>query len=218
MLQSIKQGFHPFQLQAGTKEAGEELFLSNQCRNIAIGNGIGAKIALQQSFITKGNLFGIKAFGEIYTGRRKPIFQLCQSPIPIGMGEVAFADKKESGNMIFPQQPPKSFGVGLDTVGAADNENSIVQHTQGALGFRGKINVTRGIQKSNLRITKRKPCLFGKDGDSSGPLQSMGIKKAISVINSPHLFDLTGKIKKPFGKGGFTGIHMGQKPQNDTLF
>ena len=50
--------------------------------------------------------------------------------------------------------------MSLDAIGAAHHQDSIVQNLEGALHFRRKIHMSRGIQQSDLQIPQGQDGLF----------------------------------------------------------
>ena len=58
--------------------------------------------------------------------------------------------------------------------------------------------MSRGIKDGHLTLTKRKPCLFRKDGDATLPLLIIVIKKSIALIHPALLPDAAGQIQEGF--------------------
>ena len=50
--------------------------------------------------------------------------------------------------------------MSLDAIGAAHHQDSIVQNLEGALHFRRKIHMSRGIQQGGLQIPQGQDGLF----------------------------------------------------------
>ena len=50
--------------------------------------------------------------------------------------------------------------MSLDAIGAAHHQDSIVQNLEGALHFRRKIHMSRGIQQGDLQIPQGQDGLF----------------------------------------------------------
>ena len=119
--------------------------------------------------------------------------------------------------MITAQEPPKGFRMSLNAIGTADHQHRAIQHAQCALGLRGEVHMTRCIQQREFRVAHGKLCLFGKDGNTSGSLQRVGIQITVTMIHTAEFFNFSRLIQHGLGKGGFSRIHMGQNADDDFL-
>lgn len=85
--------------------------------------------------------------------------------------------------MVPAQQLPQGFRMSLDAVGAADDQNGVIQDLKGALHLRREIHVSRGVQKGESQVPAWQPGLLGEDGNAPRPLQAVGIQKGVLVIH-----------------------------------
>ena len=113
--------------------------------------------------------------------------------------------------MVPGQQLPQGAGVALNPVGAADDQNGIVQHLEGALHLRGEVHVPRCVQQGNGQILERQHCLLGEDRDAAFPLLAVGIQKGILVIHPAQLAQPPASIEQSLRQSGLTRVNMGQQ-------
>ena len=162
LVHQCQQRLHPLQLQGGAEAQGEQLPGPNQAAQIPPGDGAGFQIGFQQGLVTQGGIFHNFRFrcGEIHHAAAKLGAQLLQQLLPLGPGEVHFVQEQEGGHPIAFQQPPEGKGVGLNAVGAADNQHGAVQHRHGALGLGGKIHMPRRVHQGNGPMGRFQPGLL----------------------------------------------------------
>ena len=65
----------------------------------------------------------------------------------LGSSQVHFIEKEKGRDVVPAQQLPQGLRMSLDAVGAADDQNGVVQHLKGALHLRREIHMSRGVQK-----------------------------------------------------------------------
>ena len=100
--------------------------------------------------------------------------------------------------------------MGLDAVGATDDQDGPVQHLEGPLRLCGKIHVSRGVQQGDLRVPHRQQRLLGENGDAPLPLHGVRIQKGISMVHTPQLAQLSRPVEQGLGEGGLSRVHVGQ--------
>ena len=120
--------------------------------------------------------------------------------------------------MIPPQQTPEGFGVALDPVRPADDQDGIVQHLQGPLHLGGKIHMPRGVQQGDPGIPLVKNRLLGKNRDAPAPFQAVGVQECVLVIHPAQTPDAARPVEQGLGQGGFARVHMGQYPHHQLFF
>ena len=109
------------------------------------------------------------------------------------------------------QHPPEGQGVGLDAVGAADDQHRAIQYRHHSFRFRGKIHMPRGIHQGQGQLFRGKQGLLGENGDAPLPFQIVGVQKCVAVIHPSPGPTGTGAVQQSFGKGGLARVHMGHK-------
>ena len=210
--QRVQELVHTVQLQGGAEAAGEQPALGNKLGEVAIRQVPFLQIPLQQCLVTQsGSLFqqGLPGQGEIHEALVQAAQPLQQGG-PVRPGQIHLVDKEEHRDLVTLQQPPKGAGVGLHTVGAADDQHRAVQHLQRPLHLCRKVHMTRGIQNLKLHIIYGQAGLLGKDGDPPLPLQAVGIQKGVPVIHPAQLAQLAAPVEHGLRQGGLTRVHMGQ--------
>ena len=65
--------------------------------------------------------------------------------------------------------------MSLNTIRAADDQNSTVQNGHSAFGLGGKVHVPRGIYQCNVQPGRLQASLLGENGDAPGLLQCVGV-------------------------------------------
>ena len=123
--------------------------------------------------------------------------------------KVHFIDKEKHRNVVSLQQLPKGLGVALHPIGAADDQNGIVQHLQRALHLGRKIHMPGGIQKGDTAAFDGQDRLLGKDGDPPLFLQGVGVQKRILMVDPTDAADGAGLIQQSLRQSGLAGVYMG---------
>ena len=100
--------------------------------------------------------------------------------------------------------------MALDSVGAADDQNGIVQHPHGPLRLAGEVHVARRIQKGDGGLPQRQDGLLGKDGDAPLPLDGVGVQKSVLVVHPAQTTERPTPVEQAFRQGSFARVHMGQ--------
>ena len=176
------------------------------------GNFALPEIGVETGFITEGQLFRIggREFDNL-------IRQLAAEGGGKGLrivGKIGFVEEENDGDVPLLQETPEGSGVGLDTVGGADDQDGGIEHIQGALGFAGKIRVAGGVHEGQVRAVPGEAGFFGKDGDAPVLFHRVCIEKSVAVIHATLAAQGSGKEKHGLGKGGFARVHMGTKPDD----
>ena len=99
----------------------------------------------------------------------------------------------------------------LYAVGAADDQNGIVEDTQGTLGLRREVDMAGGIEQSDRPAVALQHGLLGEDGNAALALDLEGIQKGIAVIHPAQRPPGTAAEQQRFRKRRLSGIHMGQQ-------
>ena len=98
--------------------------------------------------------------------------------------------------------------MSLHAVGTADDQDSVIQHLEGAFHLGGKVYVARGIQQGQFRIRKPHNGLFGEYGNAPCPFQGMGIQKGVPVIHPARGTDGAGAVEQCLAQCRFSSVHM----------
>ena len=108
--------------------------------------------------------------------------------------------------------------MALHPVGAADDQDTIIQHREGALHLGGKIHMAGGIQQADLQLFIPQNGHLGKDGNAPGTFQLVGIQQGIPVIHPPQAAQFPKPVEQPLRQGRFARVHMGQNPHGQPPF
>ena len=147
------------------------------------------KILLQKSLMAKGNLLPepgppVPVFtAEFLTAAPQLRLQLLHEPSLVRAGPVHLVYKKEYGNLVLIQQPPKSAHMALHPVRSAYNQNTVVQYLQRPLHLCAEIHMPRRVQQDDLSSLPDKLCLLGKDGDAPLSLQREIVQKSVPMVH-----------------------------------
>ena len=77
--------------------------------------------------------------------------------------------------------------MALDAVGAADDQDGVIQHLERPLHFRGEVHVARGVQQCHRPFPQGEHRLLGEDGDAPLPLQVVGVQEGVLVVHPSQL-------------------------------
>jgi len=101
--------------------------------------------------------------------------------------------------------------VGLDAVGAVDDQDSAVENGHGALGLGGEVHVARRVHQGHIQMPGLQQGQLGENGDAPAALQVMGVEKRVPMIHPSQLPPGTRAVEQCFRQGRLTRIHMGQQ-------
>ena len=107
--------------------------------------------------------------------------------------------------------------MGLDAVGAADDQHGAVQHPEGPLRLGGEVHMAGGVQQRHFRVSYGQQRLLGEDGDAPLPLDGIRIQKGVPVVHPAQLPQCPAAVEQRLGQGCFSGVHMGQDAQDQFL-
>ena len=119
--------------------------------------------------------------------------------------------------MVPGQQPPQGGGVPLNAVCAADNQNGVIQHLEGALHLAGEVHMARCVQQGQVQAVQRQAGLFGENGDAPLPLLSVGVQKGVPVVHPSQAAQLAALIEQRLRQGGLARIHMGKQTSTNAF-
>ena len=120
---------------------------------------------------------------HVRTSRMQDLFALLQKRCRIFAGNIHFGYEQEHRDLISVQQLPECLGMGLNAVGAADDQNGIVQNREDPFRLCREIHMPRGIQKDKIRFPVGEGSNVGKNGDSSLTFHLIGVHMRIAVIH-----------------------------------
>ena len=112
--------------------------------------------------------------------------------------------------MIPLQKIPKCQGVGLNAIGAADDQHRAVQNPQSPLHLGRKVRVARGVHQREPPVLRLQYGLLGENGNPPLPFQRLGVQKGIPVIHPPQAPPGPALIQQRLRKRGLPRIHMGK--------
>ena len=105
--------------------------------------------------------------------------------------------------------------MALDPVGAADDEDRVVENLQGAFGLGGEIDMSRGVKQGEAHVAVIEDRLFGKNRNAPVAFQGVVIEKGVAVIDPAELTEVTGAVHQRLGQGRFTGVDMRKNADSD---
>ena len=73
--------------------------------------------------------------GEIHAAVAELAAELVNNKRLLRSRKIHFIDEDKAGHPIFSQQLPERSGVALHSVGTADNEHRVIEHSESALGL-----------------------------------------------------------------------------------
>ena len=77
--------------------------------------------------------------------------------------------------------------------------------------------MSRRIQQGDIQIFGGKQSLFGKNSDTSLPLQSVGVQIGIAVVYPSQAAAAAAAIKERFRKGSLSRVYMGKQPYANIM-
>ena len=187
--------------------------------DVSVRDGSVFQIPLQHCFIADGGFLRpfLRRGGEVHAAAVQPPLQFLHQLGAVSACQVHLIHKEECGHAVPLQQPPQCPGVGLDAVGAADDQHGAVQHPESPLRLGGEVHMAGGVQQRHLRIAQRQQRLLGEDGDAPLPLDGIRIQKGVPVVHPPQLPQRAAAVEQCLGQGCFSGVHMGQDAQDQFL-
>ena len=137
--------------QCRTEKTGKNPPFRNCGGNVCIGN-LFLRMLFKKHFIGKGKIFkegfafaefGVCTFAgfKCNASFRKPPLNLFDKFAAASLHYVCFIDENECRDAVSAQKPPKGFGMGLNSVGAAYNKHRVIKYAQRAFRFGRKINM-----------------------------------------------------------------------------
>ncbi len=188
---SVKRGeqsIHALKLKPRAEEARQQLSLPNHLRAKLISHASAFKKALECLLIAFGDAFvDIRLIRKINADYSEPLLQLLHELCACLSRQVRFAHENEARHSENFQHAPKRLRVRLNAVGSAYYEHRIVEHLQASLRLRGEIRVTGSVKQCDSSISALKSRLLRKNSDALSPFQLVGIKEAVSVVDSAEL-------------------------------
>ena len=172
---------------------------------------------LQQIFIAQGQVVSPGGVGQVHAAGPEPAAQLAQAQRPVGAGQVHLVDEHEHRHPVTLQKPPQRFGMALDAVGAADDQDGVVHHLQSALGLGGKVHMAGGVQQRQLGAGQFQHRLLGKDRDAPRPLQRVGVEKGVPMVHPPQFAQRPRAVEHRLAQGRFARIDV-RRYANDQPF
>ena len=216
VIQSLKEIINSVKLQSRAEKARKHLPRLDSFGNFRIGRRFTLKVFFHQLFAAKSKSF-------IYC---RPASEIDKLTLQLGVEifnnllatlscEVHLCHENKSRHVIGFQQLPKGACMGLNSVKSADDENCIIEHREGALRLRGKIDVTGCIKQGYFCFIRRKNRLTCKNRYSTLTLKGMGVQSRVTVIDTTYLPQLTRPIKHRLGKRCFACVNVSQNSYND---
>ena len=157
---------------------------------------------LEELFSTDGQLNGNRV--AVQTGLHHVNYM-----IEVCTHDIHLINISHSGDHILVGLTPYSFGLRLNTALGAENCYRAVQHSQGALYFYCKVNVSGGI--NNVDTMALPVCCGGSrgNGDTSLLLLNHPVHGGAAIVNLTQLMVNTCIEQDTLGCGGLTSIDMG---------
>ena len=162
-INSEKQFLNPLHLQRRAKEAGENSPLCNRTADALALKRICGKELLHKSFVGGGTRLVKLGRGigrKINASARKCAFKLIKDLCATAVRNIKLVYENKGGYASRREKMPKGFGMGGNTVGCADQKDSVILHRKGALRLAGEVNMTGGVDKGDKGITELKHRLF----------------------------------------------------------
>ena len=210
---------HPVGFESRAEEAGEELSPGNEVTDRLVRDRPGLEKALHGLLIAEGDALKELCLrrAEIHAALREPRRELLHQRLPARAGQIHLGNKEEGRHPVALQELPQRLGMGLDPVGPADDQHRTVEHAEGALGLCGEVDVARRVEQAEKAVSQWHDGLLGEDGDAALPLETVGVKKAVAVVDSAEGFQFSGEKEHRLGQGGLSRVHMGEDAQDGVV-
>ena len=221
-LQPLEKFPPPLQLQRRSEPAGEQGPLPDEGGQGFFGECAALQILRQRLLAGRGRLLkeGLPGAAEVHEALPQAGAQSGEQAGALhapAAHQIHLVDKEKNRHTAALQKLPKGAGVGLDAVGAADDQDGAVYHLQGPLHLRGEVHVARRVQQRSLRLPKGEDRLLGEDGDAPLPLQRLRVQEGVLVVHPAQGADGAGLIEQGLGQRGLPRVHVGQYPDNQFL-
>ena len=209
--QRIQQGIDALQLQRRAEETGQHLPPGDEAGNGGVGERAGLEALGQGVLVAEGKGFVqvLSGLGEVHAAGILPLQQLHEA-LMAQTGQVHLVDKEEGRDLVPGQQLPEGAGMALNAVGAADDQNGVVQNLQRTLHLGGEVHMTRRVEDGDVPLRQRQARLLGKDGDAPGALLRVGVQKGVAVVHAAQFAQLSALIEHRFGQGRFARVNVGE--------
>ena len=139
-------------------------------------------------------------------------------PVEVGTHDVHLVDVDHPGNLVLVGLTPDGLGLGLHAALGAQNGDSTVQNTQGALHLNGEVNVTRGVDDVQTAALPEAGGSSGGDGNTTLLLLSHPVHGSGTVMGLTDLVVLTGVEQNTLGSSGFAGIDVSHDAEVSGIF
>ena len=212
-----KELVHPLQPEAGAEGHGIELAGADEAGDLPVRYGTRLHVGFEGVIVQHGQGLLIRR-GKGHAALAKALLQVLHELLPAEPRGVHLGHENKGGHPGPKEQGPEGLRVGLDAVGAADDQDGHVHGRDGSLRFSGQVRVARCVEDGQLQLAHLQTGLFGEDGDPPIPLQGMGIQERVPVIHPTQLSEHPGFIEQRFAKGGLPRVHMGQNARRYPLF
>ena len=216
----LEQRIHPVKLQPGAEEAGEELPPGDHGPQVPVRQLSALQILLHGRLAAHGKALVLIRRGvrEVHAALAQTASQLVHDCGFLAAGQVHLGHKDEAGHPVAPQQAPERLRMGLHAVRAADDQQRAVEHLQAALRLRREIDMSRRVQQRQLAVPEGQHRLLGEDRDAALALETVGIQKAVPVIDAPQFFQFSREVQKGLAERGLPRVHMGKHPEHRVFF
>ena len=104
-----------------------------------------------------------------------------------------------------------------DQVAGRNDHDRTVEHAQNLFSLRDEINVTRGVEQSQLQIFPSQIRLVRKDRDAAFSFKFFKIQKGISVVDSAEFFEFACLVEQGFRQRGLARIDRGDDAGYDMF-
>ena len=144
--------------------------------------------------------------------------QLCECAGRVRAGTVDLVEEQQYRHVIVREKPPERFRVALHALGAAHDEDGVIERRKHALHLGGKIGVAGRVEKIINGVAPAKIRLSGKDGDSPLALDRLRVEEGVPVVDAPALPQSAAEVEKLLGERCFPRVDVGQDADTDFSF
>ena len=174
-------------------------------------HGQQVDIALEESLGADGQLNG-------HSIALQTLVDHGQNSVEVGTHDVHLVDIDHPGDLVLIGLTPNGLSLGLNAALGAQNGNSTVQNTQGALHLYGEVHVARGINDVQAAALPEAGSSSGSDGDTALLLLGHPVHGSGAVVGLTDLVVAAGVEQDTLGRGGFTGIDVGHDAEVSGIF